>query len=105
MADRTVFVRSSGGHVAEREIPAPGSARETALAALAADPGSDWRREADPLADEMPAEPVRPAKSGSKADWVAYAVAQGMSEADSSAATRDDLAALYADVVAEGGDS
>jgi hypothetical protein len=104
----TIFVRSSGGHVAEREIPAPGSKREAELNALADAPETDWRREADPLADEPPAEPMRPAKSASKADWVAYAVSQGATEDDANAATRDELATLYAEpreVNPDGGDS
>jgi hypothetical protein len=48
-----------------------------------------------------PDEVVRPAKSASKADWKAYAISQGLDEADADAATRDELAARYAD----GGDS
>lgn len=36
-----------------------------------------------------------PAKSASKADWVAYAVAQGADEADADAQTKDDLIAAY----------
>jgi hypothetical protein len=36
-----------------------------------------------------------PAKSASKADWKAYAIAQGVSEEDAEKATRDELAALY----------
>lgn len=103
-----IYVRSTGSHVAEREIPAPGSKRDRELAALAEDSESNWRREGDPLADEVPDEPKRPTKSGSKADWVAYAVSQGASEEDASAATRDDLAALYAEpeeVTPDGGDS
>ena len=111
MTMRTTFVRSNGGHVAEREIPAVGSKREKELSSLADDAGSDWRREADPLADEVPPEPKRPAKSASKADWVAYAVSQGAEEDDATAATRDELAALYAEpeapkeVTPDGGDS
>lgn len=111
MTMRTIFVRSSGGHVAEREIPAPGSKRETELNALANDRDTDWRREADPLADPVDEDPeplARPAKSASKADWVAYAVQEGQSEEDATKATRDELAALYADpeaVTPNGGDS
>ncbi|MFE2019883.1 hypothetical protein ACFW9O_17790 [Streptomyces sp. NPDC059499] len=94
---RTTFVRSTGGHVAEREIPAEGSKREQELSKLADDEGSEWRRETDPLADPVDDEPKRPPKSGSKADWLAYAVSQGASEEDAAAATRDELAALYAE--------
>lgn len=88
------YVRGSGPHIAERVRPAPGSDEETALAALADDPASGWSR----IDDQPPAEPARrPAKSASKADWVAYAVTQGATEADATAATRDELAALYED--------
>jgi hypothetical protein len=38
-----------------------------------------------------------PARSASKADWKAYAVAQGMDEAEADKATRDELAARYVD--------
>lgn len=38
----TVYARGSGRHVAERVQPAPGSARERQLAALAANPETDW---------------------------------------------------------------
>lgn len=98
------YVRSSGPHVAERERPAPGSRRDRELAALAEDPASNWRLEADPNAVEVPEPPKRPAKSASKADWVAYAVGQGVSEADANAATRDELAAAYADDPSTPGD-
>lgn len=38
-----------------------------------------------------------PAKSANKAEWVAYAVAQGADEADAEASTKDDLIATYGD--------
>lgn len=88
------YVRGTGPHIAERIRPAPGSDEETALQSLADDPGSGWTR----INDQPPAEPVkRPAKSASKADWVAYAVSQGATEADANSATRDELAARYED--------
>ncbi|MEU5974392.1 hypothetical protein [Streptomyces sp. NPDC047315] len=51
----------------------------------------------DEAAGEQPERLERPAKSASKADWAAYAVAQGMVQADAEAMTRDDLAAKYAE--------
>lgn len=42
-------------------------------------------------------EPKAPAKSASKDDWVAWAVACGADPEAAAAATRDDLAAQYAD--------
>lgn len=38
---------------------------------------------------------AKPGKSGSKADWKAYAVAQGMAEAEAEGMTRDELAERY----------
>ncbi|MEU6649509.1 hypothetical protein ABZ904_08680 [Streptomyces sp. NPDC046900] len=38
-----------------------------------------------------------PARSASKADWKAYAITQGMGEDEADKATRDELAATYAD--------
>lgn len=42
-------------------------------------------------------EPKRPTKSGSKADWKAYAISRGLGEEEADKATRDDLAALFAE--------
>ncbi|MFD5266750.1 hypothetical protein [Streptomyces sp. NPDC058335] len=48
--------------------------------------------------DEGDQEPVKPpVRSASKADWKAYAVTQGMDEDEADKATRDELAAKYAD--------
>lgn len=38
---------------------------------------------------------AEPKKSGSKADWVEYAVSKGADRAEAEASTRDDLAAAY----------
>lgn len=94
-----IYQRHSGGHVAERVQPVPGSEEAEKLAALAADPGSDWRC-VEPDAEPEPVELSRPVKSASKADWKAYAVSHGMDEEAADKATRDELAALYTD---EGG--
>lgn len=51
--------------------------------------------------DTGPEELERPVKSASKSDWKAYAISQGMDEDAAEKATRDELAARYAD----GGDS
>jgi hypothetical protein len=87
-----VYERGSGGHVAERVRPAPGSADDERYAALAADPASGWH-----VAAPDPVRLARPAKSASKTDWVAYAVQEGMDAGDADKATRDELAARYAD--------
>lgn len=73
-----------------------------APAAAAVDPAS---YQPDPTGAEIsssPAEPVRPERNASKADWVTFAVSQraeGISEeqakADAEAMTKADLATLY----------
>lgn len=42
-------------------------------------------------ADEEPAEIPMPRKSGSRSDWAAYAIAQGMPEDEANQLTRDQL--------------
>jgi hypothetical protein len=91
-----VYERGSGAHVAERVRPTPGSAEAERYAALAADPASGWRC-TEPDTEPEPVVLERPAKSASKADWKAYAVQEGMDEAEADKATRDELAAKYAD--------
>ncbi|HEU0041406.1 MAG TPA: hypothetical protein VFQ15_03545 [Jiangellaceae bacterium] len=58
------------------------------------------------VADPPPAEPApaapdgpvkKPAKSASKADWVSYAVTQGVPTEDAETLTRDQLAERFAD--------
>lgn len=95
-----IYQRHSGGHVAERVQPVPGSEEAERYAALADDPASDWRR-IEPDTEREPVEQPLPVKSASKADWKAYAVSQGIDEEAADKATRDELAAKYAD----GGDS
>lgn len=46
---------------------------------------------------EEPSEGGQPAKSASKADWVAYAVAQGATEAELEGLTKDELVSSYGD--------
>lgn len=96
-----VYERGAAGFVAERVRPVPGSEAAERYAAMAADPKSGWRcAEPDPEPEEARQEPVvleRPAKSASKADWKAYAVQEGMDEAEADKATRDELAATYAE--------
>ena len=54
-----MYVRGSGGHVAERVRPAEGSPEATELQALAADPASGWRAIPD-------TEPEAPAKTNTR---------------------------------------
>ncbi|SDM46502.1 hypothetical protein SAMN04487981_101608 [Streptomyces sp. cf386] len=93
-----VYERGAGAHVAERVRPVPGSEEAERYAALAADPASGWRcAEPDPEPDQEPVVLERPSKSASKADWKAYAVQEGMGEAEADKAPRDELAAKYTD--------
>lgn len=93
-----IYERSTGAHPAERVRPVPGSEDAARYAALAADPESGWRcAEPDPVPEEEPVVLERPAKSASTADWKAYAVSQGLDEEEAEKATRDELAAKYAD--------
>ncbi len=93
-----IYERFSGGQVSARVRPVPGSAEANEYAAFAEDPSSGWRcSEPDPVPEPEPVVLERPVKSASKADWKAYAVSQGMDEADAEKATRDELAATYAD--------
>lgn len=98
-----IYQRGAGAHVAERVQAEPGSPEEKALDKLVAEGEGGWYR----VDDEVPAEPgpedvKPPARSASKADWVAYAVSQGAEQADAESKTRDQLAELFAD---GGGDS
>lgn len=91
-----IYERFSGGQVSARVRPAPGSEAADEYAALAEDPSSGWRcSEPDPEPEPVVLE--RPAKSASKADWKAYALQEGLDEDDAEKATRDELAAKYAD--------
>lgn len=93
-----VYERGSAGFVADRVRPVPGSEAAERYAALAADPASGWRCvEPDPAPEPEPVVLEQPAKSASKADWKAYAISQGMDEVDAEKATRDELAAKYAE--------
>ncbi|MGW8762365.1 hypothetical protein ACWGN5_07680 [Streptomyces sp. NPDC055815] len=94
------YVRASGPYVAERVRPVPGSPEAEAYAALAADPGSGWRAVAvEPPALVAPSAPEPPAKSATKAEWVAYAITLGADEGGAEQATKDTLITTY------GGDS
>ncbi|MFF3398248.1 hypothetical protein ACFYW6_07015 [Streptomyces sp. NPDC002659] len=93
-----IYERSSGGYVAERVSPMPGSEEAEQMAALAEDPESGWRcAEPDPAPE--PSGP--PAKSATKAEWVAYAVSQGVEQSEAEGLKRDELVALFE----EGGES
>lgn len=93
-----IYQRGNGGHVAEREQPEPASDREKELQALVDSGKGNWSRveDAEPeSAGQDGGEAKRPAKSASKEEWVAYAVAQGADEAEAKKATKDDLIQAY----------
>lgn len=92
-----VYERGSGGHVAERVRPVPGSDEAERYAALAADPATNWRCvEADAEPEEGPqGPPERPAKSAVKGDWVAYAQAVDPDTGGLDELTKDQLIELY----------
>lgn len=105
-----VYVRYAGGHVAERVRPLPGSARATELRRAAATGTGGWQvadesTPAPTLVDDLPEgsggagsgpDAVgRPARAARKADWVAYAVAQGADRTEAEASTKDDLVTAY----------
>lgn len=87
----TEYVRASGPYIAERVRPVPGSLEAEHYAALAADPASGWNA----VAEEPPAPAGPPAKSAAKAEWIAWAVAQGADQADAEKATKDELITIY----------
>jgi hypothetical protein len=96
-----IYQRGAGDYVAERVQAEPGSEEEQRLEELVARGEGGWHRVAEAPADP-PAEPKsvvleRPAKSASKADWVAYAVQEGAHQAEAEGKTRDELAALFAE--------
>lgn len=88
-----IYQRGTGGHVAEREQPEPGSDREKELERLVEDDASDWHRAEE--AQPEPAEPKRPAKTDNKAAWVDWAVANDADRAEAEAMTKDDLIKAY----------
>ena len=89
-----VYERGSGGHVAERVRPEPGSESAEKYAALAAAPGSGWRC-VEPDVEPETTVTERPAKSAVKADWVAYAQAVDPQTGGLDELTKDQLIELY----------
>lgn len=92
-----IFQRGAGDHIAERVQPEPGSEEEQRLEGLVTRGEGGWYMVDEPKAAPEPEVLERPAKSASKADWKAYAVQEGMDEEEADKATRDELAAKYAD--------
>lgn len=95
MAGQTIFVRGEGGTIFELDLPL----HETMSDKLAKgtvrrvnEDGSNY----DGPGDEVPGPPSEvPAKSAVKADWVAWAVVQGMSQDEADASTKQDLVDRY----------
>lgn len=77
---------------ASEQVPppaAPPAGDPVVVTDPAAPPAGDTAAATEP-------KPERPAGNGSKADWLAYAIASGVAEADLADKTRDDIAALFA---------
>jgi hypothetical protein len=87
-----VYLRVSGGTVAERVRPEPGSREADRLAALAADPASGWQAAPAP-GPHSDGPPQRPAQSAAKDAWLAYANSQD--PADHSGMTKAQLIEQY----------
>jgi hypothetical protein len=96
----TGFFRGEGGHVWELDLPLTESfarrEQEGGLVRVNED-GSALQGEAEEPEAPGPEPAVRPSKSASKADWLAYAVSQGADEAEAESMTRDELAKAYGD--------
>ncbi|MCI3271398.1 hypothetical protein [Streptomyces cylindrosporus] len=109
-----IYQRGAGDHIAERVQPEPGSEEEQRLEELVARSEGGWHRAEDEAPAKLaPKDPPEggggegsgsgpedvkpPARSASKADWVAYAVAQGADQAEAEGKTRDQLVELFAD--------
>lgn len=88
------YERAAGGHVAERVRPAAGTPEELELAALVADPATDWYHVPDPE-PEPAGPPGRPAQAAVKGDWVVWAVAQGAEPVAAEALTKEALISTY----------
>lgn len=89
----TLYEREVNGEVVERAfVPSADPARDARVREQAG-AGEDGWREGGSKA--TPVTPSRPTKSGSKADWVAWAVANGAEQAEAEKATKDDLIAAY----------
>ncbi|MER7206347.1 hypothetical protein ABT340_04710 [Streptosporangium sp. NPDC000239] len=89
------YVRATGGHVAERVQPEPGSEDEARLDELVADPTSGWRRVEVVEPPRNPEVPTgRPAQSAPKATWVEWAVGHGMDRSIADGLTKTELIGL-----------
>lgn len=92
-----VFIKGEGGSVFKLDLPLSEAisdrlAKGTIVRVANAD-GDPY----DGPDDDLPAPPTeKPAQSALKPAWVAYAISQGMSEADADASTKQDLIDLYA---------
>lgn len=92
MAEETVYIRGENGLVMEHRLPLPdGVAHRLAKGYL-----QQVNADGSPLSDQ-PAAPDRPAKTASKTDWVAYAVAvdPDLAPDDADAMTKADLVDKY----------
>ncbi|MFE9865874.1 hypothetical protein ACFYPZ_24570 [Streptomyces sp. NPDC005506] len=96
----TAYFRGEGGHVWEMDLPLgeqhARAHKEGRLVRVNQD-GSAFSESAEEseASSTEPASIPMPSKGGSKADWVAYAVAQGADVAEAESKTRDQLVDAY----------
>lgn len=98
MADATGFFQGSGGAIIEMNLPLPELYAEQVTKGHlrrvngADDPGP---YEGDAEGSEQGAEPVKPAGSAPKSEWVGWAVHNGATVDDAEAMTKADLIDKY----------
>lgn len=91
MAAETIFLRGEGGGVHELDLPLPEGIAERYSKGLLTRVNADG----SPYEGDTKAEVERPAKSGSRADWVRWAVSQGADAEEADGMTKADLVEHY----------
>lgn len=97
MATETAFYRGEGGVVWEMDLPLSEVMQEKVVK------GTLRRVDADgmPYAEDADAATSTLTKASSKAEWVGWAVRNGMAPDDAEAMTKNDLIELHGRVMAE----
>ena len=86
MAD-TGFFKGEGGTIWEMDLPLPEVMQEKVVKQYLKRVNEDGT----PYVEDAEQEPQRPATSAKKAEWVGWAVHNGMDPDDADAMTKDDL--------------
>ena len=95
-----LYERYEDGRKVERAFTVDGDARDLEFRALVGLHG--WKHIDEAALTAPPAAPVRPAQAATKAEWVAWAVAQGADPDEADAATKADLVAAYGKPASDG---